>query len=288
MTTAGTAAFRERTYTAQDGLQLYFRDYGDPSSTKTPVLCLPGVTRNSKDFAFLAGHLAPTRRIICPDYRGRGRSDYDENWQNYIPQTYIDDIRHLLIVCGIHKVYVVGTSLGGILGLVMAVAMPGMIAGIVLNDIGPEVEMKGLDSIVDYMKNDTSFDEWEDVADYLRKVFPDLPARSAGDWLEIAHNTYRETGTGKIVRDWDHDIVKPFEKSLTGKVSLWPYFKALNRVPVLTVRGAKSGVLSEKTLSKMSEVMPGMSHVTVDDCGHPPGLCEPNVLEAIDGQLADL
>jgi len=164
--------------------------------------------------------------------------------------------------------------------------MPGMVEGVVLNDIGPEVGMDGLGVIVDYMKTDASFDDWDAVADYLRQNFPDLPARSAGDWLDIAHNTHRETEDGKIIRDWDPAIVRQFENALTDDLNLWPQFMALSGLPVLTVRGAKSAILSEKTLGLMAQALPAMAQVTVDDCGHPPSLSEPNVLEAIDAHLA--
>ena len=278
--------FRERVLTAGDGLELYFRDYANPGSRATPVLCLPGVSRNSKDFADLAEGLSGQRRVLCPDFRGRGRSQYDPDWRNYIPQTYVEDVRHLLISRGIHRVQIIGTSLGGIVAMVMAVAMPGMVAGVVLNDIGPEIHMSGLARIIDYLRDDTPLPDWDAVAGRLRETFPDLPARSPEDWLTIARNTYKQKPGGGLVHDWDHAIVNQFAKALGGKVGLWPLFKALKRLPVLTIRGALSNILSENTLSRMAEAMPAMRHVTVDDCGHPPSLSEANVLEAIDAHLA--
>ena len=282
--------YRERWLTAQDGLKLYFRDYqprgGGPAAGATPVLCLPGVSRNSKDFAPLAQRLSQGRRVICPDYRGRGRSQYDSDWRHYHPPVYVDDIRHLLSALGIHRVHVIGTSLGGILSMVMAVAMPGTVAGAVLNDIGPEIDMSGLAKIIDYLSDDTPLPDWDAVVRRLRETFPDLPARSPEDWLTIARNTYRDSPGGGLVHDWDHAIVNQLAKALGDKVSLWPLFKALERVPVLTVHGARSNILSGKTLSRMAETLPGMAQVTVEDCGHPPSLTEPNVLEALDAHLA--
>ncbi len=278
--------FKDRALTAGDGLRLYFRDYGDPVSSATPVLCLPGVTRNSKDFTDLAERLSGQRRVLCPDYRGRGRSQYDSDWRNYIPQAYVEDVRHLLIACGIHRVQVIGTSLGGIVAMVMAVAMPGMVAGVLLNDIGPEIDNLGLTKIVDYLRDDTPLPDWDAVVGRLRETFPDLPARSPDDWLTIARNTYKESPDGGLVHDWDHAIVRRFEKALVRRVHLWPLFGALRSFPVLVVRGALSNILSEDTLSRMAEAMPEMRHVTVDDCGHPPSLSEANVLKAIDAHLA--
>lgn len=279
--------YHERTLTSQDGLKLFYRDYVDGSlGDAIPVLCLPGVTRNSKDFAYLASRLALGRRILCPDYRGRGRSGYDADWENYNPEVYINDIRHLLTSCGIHRVHVIGTSLGGILTMVMAVSMPGVIVSAVLNDIGPEVDLDGLAHIIDYMKDDTPYSTWDEVAGHIRAAFPDLPARTEEDWIAIAKNTYRETLDGMMVQDWDKAIVKQFKTALSGEIDLWPLFRALKKVPVLVVRGAKSEILSDETLDAMHEAMPSMKSVIVDDCGHPPSLSEPNVLDAIDEHLA--
>jgi len=282
----GAPAYRERRLTAQDGLQLYFRDYGDRLSHATPVLCLPGVTRNSKDFDDLATRLAGHRRVLCPDYRGRGRSDYDPDWRNYHPGTYANDIRHLLAACGVHKVHVIGTSLGGILAMVMAVAMPSAVASAVLNDIGPEFGTAGVGNIVAYMRNDRSFPDLQSVAANIRENFPTLPARSPEDWLTIARNTYREQPGRGWVRDWDHAIVNTFGRAAGRPVTMWPLFGALRRAPVLAVRGGLSSVLTADTFRKMAEFMPGIAQVVVEDCGHPAGLNEPNVLEAIDAHLA--
>jgi len=250
------------------------------------VLCLPGVTRNSKDFAQLAARLSRGRRVICPDYRGRGKSEYDKDWRNYQPATYVNDIRHLLIACGVHRAHVIGTSLGGILAMVMAIAMPGVVASAVLNDIGPVVDMTGLAPIVAYMKDDPAFPDLDAAAAHIRNVFPDLPARSNEDWLTIARNTYREEPGRGLVHDWDNAIVNRFGEALGTTATFWPQFGALRRVPVLAVRGALSTILSEETFRKMAEYMPAMARVVVADCGHPPALNEPNALEAIDAQLA--
>lgn len=283
--------FRDCWFTSQDGLRLYYRDYGGPEDPQetgaATVLCLPGVTRNSKDFAQLGQRLARRHRVICPDFRGRGRSQYDPDWNNYTAPVYAGDIRHLLVSAGIHRVHVIGTSLGGIVAMVMAVAMPGVLAGVVLNDIGPEIGSNGLSAIIDYMKDDTPLPDWAAAARHVRDAYgPNLPHGTAEDWMMIARNTYRETAEGTLVHDWDHAIVKPFARVLSGGFDLWPLFKALGRVPVLCVRGALSSILSERTLSRMQEAMPAMSQVTAEDCGHPPRLSEPNVLEAIDAHLA--
>ncbi|MDA1089019.1 MAG: alpha/beta hydrolase [Proteobacteria bacterium] len=291
MNEAGVTNFREGWLTSQDGLRLYYRDYDGGGISGTPVLCLPGVTRNSKDFARLAERLSQRQsgrhRVICPDFRGRGRSQYDSDWTHYIPPTYVDDVRHLLVSLGIHRVHVIGTSLGGIVAMAMAVATPGVLASVVLNDIGPEIGSSALSAIMDYMKDDTPLPDWDTAAGHVRAAYlPNLPRGTQDDWMEIARHTYRESADGKLVHDWDYAIVKQFERAMTSRFELWPLFMALGRVPVLCIRGALSSILSQQTLALMKEAMPTMADVTAEDCGHPARLSEPNVLEAIDAHLA--
>ena len=171
---AVTQGYRERRYSAQDGLSLYFRDYGDPLSARTPVLCLTGLTRNSKDYHEVALRLARQRRVLCPDYRGRGRSDYDPDWRNYQPTTYINDMRHLLAALNVHRVVVMGTSLGAFLAVGLAVLAPTLVAGAVLNDAGPEVNAGGLDRILAYVGDDRPLDGWDAAIARMREIFPQL------------------------------------------------------------------------------------------------------------------
>ena len=142
------AGYREHHYTSQDGLRLYYRSYGDPLAPRTPVLCLGGMTRNAADFDDLASHLSGERWVICPDYRGRGRSDYDPDWRHYVAPIHVDDIRHLLVAAGIHRVVVIGTSMGGLLATAMGVMMPAALVGVVINDAGPDLDSAGTRRIV--------------------------------------------------------------------------------------------------------------------------------------------
>ncbi len=283
--------FREGWYTSQDGLRLFYRDYpsqnGDSQSSSAAVLCLPGVTRNSSDFDRLAERLSGHYRVLCPDFRGRGLSAYDPDPDNYTPTVYVNDVRHLLAVCGVQHVHVIGTSLGGFVAMVMAISMPTALASVVLNDIGPEIGSDSLGGIIDYMKDDTSFADLDAAAEHVRRAFlHNLPNGTKEDWLRIAGNTYRETTDGKFEHAFDQAIVKQFEKALTHKHDLWPLFRALGGFPVLTLRGALSGILSAETLRRMGEIMPAMTSLIVDDRSHPPLLSEPPVLEAIDAHLA--
>ena len=141
--------YAEKRYTSQDGLSLYYRDYGPSADGLTPVLCLPGLTRNSRDFSAISKRLMRERRVICPDFRGRGLSDHDPNWQNYEPTTYIGDIRHLLCALNIHRVFVIGTSMGGLLTMGMGAAMPTVLAGALINDVGADIGESGVEKIID-------------------------------------------------------------------------------------------------------------------------------------------
>ena len=280
--------YRECRFSAEDGLSLYYRDYGDPLSHRTPVLCLGGLTRNSKDFHGLATWLSEDqgRRVVCPDYRGRGRSAYAPDWHRYNPATYLGDLRHLLAVAGLHRVVVVGTSLGGVMAMLMAVYTPGAVAGAVLNDIGPEINHGGLDAVIAYMLDDSPLPSWEAGAERLRQTFPGFPAETDEEWMAIAQATYREEADGTLRFDWDPAIVKPMLTDRGENVDLWPFFRALGRVPVLGIRGADSQLLTEQGFRHMHEDRPDLETVTVPGVGHAPSLGEPVVREALTSFLA--
>ena len=281
----GGGAYRECTYSSQDGLRLYYREYGDRLSSATPVLCLAGLTRNCKDFHDLALRLSAERRVLCPDYRGRGRSQYDRDWRRYVPRTYVDDLRHLLAAANVHEAVVIGTSLGGILAAAMAVAMPCAVAGAVLNDIGPDIEPRGMARLIAYLRDDRPQPDWAAAACHLRETLPDLPVHGEEGWLAFARNTYREGDDGRLTFDWDPALIKPLLRG-GGDTDLWPVFRVLRRVPVLAVRGAKSDVLGAATFARMAEELPGLAQISVPGVGHVPDLVQPDTLEAIHALLA--
>lgn len=274
--------FRERRFTAQDGLSLYCRDYGDPLWKTTPVLCLGGLTRNSKDFHGLALWLAALgRRVVCPDYRGRGRSQYDPDWRNYKPETYVGDIRQLLAAAGLHRAIVVGTSLGGILAMALGAAAPTAVVGAVLNDVGAEVPRSGLKPILAYMQDDRPMPDWESATERLKATFPDWPAKTPEDWALIARATYREAPDG-IRFDWDTNIVKPLlPEADSPDPVLWPLFHGLDQVPVLSIRGEKSAILTAELSDRMAAARPDLLRALVPGVGHAPGLSEPEARAGI-------
>lgn len=284
---------RERRYTSSDALALFYRDWGDPAWPALPVLCLPGLTRNSRDFDDLARHLAdpgrPTpRRVIAPDLRGRGLSAYDKDWRNYRARVYLDDIRHLLAALGIGRVIVVGTSMGGILGTAMATAMPTALAGLVVNDVGPDVDRTGAARIIAYIGTDRPQPDWPTAAQHLRQLLPTLSLRTDAEWLDFAQRTFREGKDDRLHFDWDVGLAKAIEHDMEDVVDLWPLWRALGRTPALVIRGGVSDILSAATLDKMQATKPDLVQVTLPGIGHCPTLNEPPAREAIDAFLSRL
>lgn len=279
--------FREHRFTSGDGLSLYWRDYGDPLAAAAPALCLTGLTRNSGDFEDLAERLGRSRRVVCLDYRGRGRSDYDPDWRNYDPRVYLQDIRHLLAVAGLARVVVIGTSLGGGLAMALSVLMPAALAGVVLNDIGPVVSGGGLARILDYIGRDRPQPDWTSAVAHLRTMFPNLPLRGEERWLRFARNTFRPGADGLLHFDWDVRLVENLRRN-RQPVDLWPLYNGLRDIPTLAIRGGLSDLLSAETFAAMHTAKPDLRQVVVPDCGHTPVLDEPEVLAAVDGLLAEI
>ncbi|NKB57795.1 MAG: alpha/beta fold hydrolase [Alphaproteobacteria bacterium] len=279
--------FREQHYTAQDGLSLYYREYGDRDAPETPVLCLGGLTRNSKDFHSVAMRLHTGRRVICPDYRGRGRSAYDPNPQHYQPATYLNDIRHLFAAANVGPAIIIGTSLGGLLAMAMGAAMPSMLAGVVLNDVGPDIGGDGLSRILDYVGVDRPHSDWDSAVQDLRRMFPHLSLDTEEAWLEAAQATWREGADGMLHFDWDVKLVDMLRDG-PPVPDLWPLFHSLGNIPILAIRGALSDVLTAATFDKMAMARADLVQITVPGAGHVPTLSEPSVREPIDTFIAGL
>ncbi len=280
--------YRERSYRSEDDLELAYRDYGDPGAARTPLLCLTGLTRNAKDFARLAAREAATRRVLCLDYRGRGRSQYDPDWRNYRPETYLNDVRHLLAAANVHKVVAVGTSLGGVLAMALGALLPTALAGVVLNDVGPEIATGGLARILKYVGTDRPQPDWDSAVRHIKSMFPALGLTSDEDWRRAAEGTYRAGGDGLLHFDWDPAIVKPLVRTRGAVRPLWPLFRSLARIPVLAVRGALSDVLTSATFERMAEEKPDLRRASVPGVGHTPSLEEPAARAALAAFLADL
>jgi len=277
-------------YPSADGLRLYYRRFGSEhrSAGCCPVLCLPGVTRNSRDFEALARHIAARRLVLTPDLRGRGRSQHDPDSSRYHPASYLNDLWLLLDRERIERTLVIGTSLGGLLAMMMAAMRPARIAGIVLNDIGPEVARDGLDRICAYVGRLPAAASWDDAASALRKVNGQaLPGLTEADWLVLARQSYREGPDRRPVPDLD-PAIGDVMRAAAGAAApdLWPLWRSLAQVPALAIRGAVSDILLPATFERMAREHASLECIEVPERGHAPLLDEPSALRAIDEFLA--
>jgi len=284
--TAVTGA--ERYYSSADGLQLFYRDFAPLSEpARLPVLCLPGLTRNSRDFTHVAERIRRDRRVLCADLRGRGRSQHDPAWQNYHPGTYLADIGLLLQDAGITRCVLLGTSLGGILSMLLAATNPGLVAGVILNDVGPEVAPEGLARIASYVGRATPPATWDEAVVTVRVTYEiGMPGLSREQWAAYARRSYSDVD-GKPKLDMDPMIGEAVRSAPAAAApDLWGLYAGLQSVPTLALRGATSDILSTATFARMQREKPDLVRVEVPDRGHTPQLDEPASVAAIDAFLA--
>jgi pimeloyl-ACP methyl ester carboxylesterase len=280
---AGTSIF----VTAQDGLRLHVRSYGPRTAAILPIVCLPGLARTGADFEALAARLAGDperpRRVIALDSRGRGRSDYDRNPANYSLAVELSDLIATLTALDIARAVFIGTSRGGLLTMLLAVARPTAIAGCVLNDIGPVIDIEGLIRIKSYVGKLPQPASMRDAAEILRGLFGrQFPRLSDDDWAAFARRTFKEAG-GRIVPDYDVELATTLEATdLTQPLpTLWKEFDALANVPVMVIRGGNSDLLSVATVEAMRAHHPGLDVVEVPDEGHAPLLTGDHIIGRI-------
>jgi pimeloyl-ACP methyl ester carboxylesterase len=278
---------RDITYASFDDLRLYVRHYPAPDEKFRSVICLPGLTRNCRDFHVLATYLSKhperPRNVYCFDYRGRGHSQYDRNWRNYTPFIELLDVLDFLTLHGLHRVGTVGTSRGGIITMLMAALRPTAMGPVVLNDIGPVIETRGLARIIGYVGRMPVPKTWPDAVMLLREMNErGFPAFSDAQWEEIAHDVFNEQ-KGRPALAYDRKLARALRGiDLSRPVpEMWPQFIALGQVPAFVLRGENSDVLSEATLEAMVERHPNLRSVTVLEQGHAPVLKETETVEAI-------
>jgi len=273
--------------TAQDGLRLHVRAWGPRLAALLPVVCLPGLARTVADFETLASALASgangPRSVLALDLRGRGRSDYDRNPKNYNVQVELADVLAVLTALAVDQAVFIGTSRGGILTMLLAVARPTALAGCVLNDVGPVIETKGLMRIKSYVGKLPQVASLHEAADVLRRLLAaQFPKLSDDDWVAFARRTFKDDG-GRIVPDYDVRLGKTLAQiDPTRPVpALWKEFNALARVPLLVIRGGNSDILSRATVAAMQTRHPAMEAVEVADQGHAPLLSDPALIARI-------
>ncbi len=281
------AAYRELRYSSHDGLSLYARYYGEFGDPRLPVICLPGLTRNSADFETLALRLSRDgRRVLSPDFRGRDKSDYDPVMMNYVPPTYARDTIDLLGITGIGRAVFVGTSLGGIVTQIVSLGAPRLLAGAVLNDIGPELAPEGLARIAAYAGNQSDPADWEAAIAQIKGLnlsqFPNLPDET---WARFARAVFVEKPGGGLRPNYDAKIGEAVRTAGPGG-DLWAVFGGLAAIPTVVLRGALSDLLAPSTVEKMKAAKPDLVTVEVPDRGHAPLLDEPAAVAAIESLIA--
>jgi pimeloyl-ACP methyl ester carboxylesterase len=273
-----------RHFEAPDGRRLAYQDTGGAGPV---VLCLAGLTRNARDFAGLAAHLAPLYRVLRLDSRGRGMSEWaDDPIGEYTVPVEAGDALALLDHLEVPRAAIVGTSRGGILGMVIGATAPERLSCLVLNDIGPVIERRGLDNIMGYLGIEPKAASFEALAVALERAmgaaFPDLSSRQ---WQGFARTIYRDEG-GRPRLSYDARLRDAVEAAIeAAPADLWSFFDALTGLAILTIRGGNSDILSAETLAEMARRRPDMAHVTVANRGHAPFLGEPEAVAAIDDFL---
>ncbi len=288
------SAYADRPWTAPDGLNLFARDYAPADGTaRLPVIAIHGLTRNSTDFEVIAPLIAQSgRRVLAIDVRGRGRSDRAPDPMTYSPEVYARDVVALMEQAGIERGVFLGTSMGGLITMVLTAIKPKAIAAAILNDIGPQVSPEGLARIAAYSGQPVEIGSWDDAAAYVKRINAiAFPLNTDADWQAFARRTFREGTEGAPVLDYDPDIAVPIRAAGAKALApnLWPFFKRLTKKrPVLLVRGATSDLLSAEIADKMRKVAPTMDYVEVPGIGHAPMLDEPEARSAIFQFLANV
>ncbi|MCF7980373.1 MAG: alpha/beta hydrolase [Pseudomonadales bacterium] len=271
-------------YPSEDGLTLYARDYEHPKASLN-LLCMHGLTRNSADFEALCDHLHPRYRLVVVDQRGRGRSEYDPVTSNYHPGTYVKDMFRLIEHLNLDNLVLIGTSLGGLMAMIMASLLPGKFKGVVLNDIGPVIEAEGISRIQGYVGKGLPVTNWDEAIAQARAINgAALIDYSEEDWWNFARKLYRENEEGVPVLNYDPAIAELMNNSQAKAVppDLWFAFDALKNTPCLVVRGESSDILSKGCVEEMQRRKSDLQVVEIVNRGHAPMLDEPQALAAVD------
>lgn len=280
------ADFAERRWTSHDGLTLFARDYAGASGPcRLPIICLHGLTRNSRDFEDVAPVLAKLqRRVIVAEMRGRGLSDRDPNPKNYNPRVYVRDVLGMMDQLGIARAVFLGTSMGGIVMMLLAARHSRRIGAAILNDVGPEVAPEGVARIKSYVGKAAPVVSWDDAVAYVRTLNEaSFPHFDANDWRRFTERTFRERADGTPVLAYDPAIAVALAGG--GKIPpflAWALFRRLRRKPTLVIRGQTSDILTANTVAKMKAGARTLVTVEVPGVGHAPLLDEPAAIEAVE------
>ncbi len=277
--------FAEHRIATADGPRVYARDYAAEAGHRLPVVCLHGLTRNSADFEAVAPRIATLgRRVVVIDARGRGKSDNDPDPSRYRPDTYVGDVVRVLDTLNVPRAVFLGTSMGGIMTMLAAVMAPTRIAAGILNDIGPQVDPKGVARIGAYVGKAEPFGSWaEMIAAVKATQGPMFPHGDDAFWRTFAQRVARERDDGRVEFAYDPRIGDVFRTAdpAAPPPSMLPLFEALARVPVLVIRGAASDILSPEGVAAMRRIKPDLAFAEIPGIGHAPTLEEHEAWDAI-------
>ena len=286
------STYSDLSFTSPDGLALYARDYAAPSGqARLPVICIHGLTRNCSDFDELAPWIVSQgRRVLALDVRGRGRSASDPDPSHYNPMVYAGDVMKLAHDLGIERAVFVGTSMGGIITMTLALRRLKLIAAAVLNDIGPVISEKGLARIAAYAGKGCQLGSWDEAAHYIKNINqPAFPANDMAEWDKWARRAFAENEQGQLVLRYDPNIAVPIQSGKLKPTS-WVGRMAFRRLarnrPTLLVRGALSDVVEDEQACYMRRAAPAMQYAVVPGVGHAPMLTEPPARQAIEQFLS--
>jgi pimeloyl-ACP methyl ester carboxylesterase len=272
-------------YTARDGLRLYARHYPAPGSLRRPVVCLAGLTRNSRDFHDIASVLSDPRghrrEVYALDYRGRGWSEHDEDGKSYTILNELGDVLDLMALRGVSNAAMIGTSRGGIIAMAMAALRPTALGAVVLNDIGPVLEREGLARLIAYVGRVPLPGTWGEAVQLVKSLnVRAFPNEGDATWVAMARQQFNEEN-GRPAPGYDNRLSKTLTLPDGTQQAMWPQFAALARVPVLAIRGGLSDILSAETLVEMQRRHPHFEALTVPDQGHAPLLRDQTTIGAI-------
>ncbi|HEY4249839.1 MAG TPA: alpha/beta hydrolase [Roseomonas sp.] len=271
--------------TAHDGLALHAEEWRPPAGIprRTPILCLSGITRNGSDFRALAERHAAKRRVVTLDYAGHGGSDRAEDPARYRPDAMLRDVLDVMTALRLGRCILVGTSFGGLIGMALGVLRPAALAGVVLNDIGPEIGSEGRAWVLDFHRRDPAAASLADCVAILQEHLPAMPHLDAAGWLDLADRTYAEGPDRRFHPRWDTRVLDAAVGNDTGAVpDLWALFRSLADLPLLLVWGEASRLLHKATVERMQAAHPRMRVLPLPGTGHAPTLTEPAAIAGID------
>ena len=282
------AQFRDVFCQSADGLKLHAKVIGPDNGTALPVLCLPGLTRTTDDFddiaRAIAANPAAPRKVVAVDYRGRGLSDYDPDPAKYAVPVELGDVLAIAASLGISRAILLGTSRGGLISMALAAAQPQLLAGVILNDIGPALEMGGLMKIKGYIANPPPRQTWDEAARGLKELFGSVfPSLSDADWMAWARRAFRKKAGGGLERTYDLKLAHTLDglDPANPLPQVWELFDKLASVPLMLIHGALSDLLSRQGVQDMIARRPDIDLVAVADQGHAPLLADKPTMDRI-------